>query len=348
MSKRLLFITPIFPRDLSEDTVVPFISQFTQQFGEVKEVKIDVISLMYPFSSKPYKINNITVYPIGSGFKKAIKKIPSLCKAIYKGILLCRKNKYDGILCFWYRESALVGQILSKLFPKKMVIWMLGQDINKDNIYLKLLRIPKENLVLMSLQQSELFYENHKIKIDKIANVAINRVAFPELNNGERKIDILGVGNLGALKNYSLFVEILSKIENKNLNAVIIGNGEELEMLKAKANQLGLTENLNFTGALSHKKVLDYMNNAKVFLHTSKSEGGGTVLQEALYSGCKVVSTIAVEKTETLENFYFSTNKEELSAKVSAYLNHPGIPKRIEHFKMEDTISMIYHAFYRD
>lgn len=348
MSKRLLFITPIFPQDSSEDNVVPFIYQFTQQFGEDKEVKIDVISLMYPFSSKPYQINNITVYPIGSRFRKSFRKIPFLGKAIYKGIQLCRKNKYDGVLCFWYRESALVGQILNKLFAKKMVVWMLGQDINKDNAYLKLLRIPKENLVLMSLQQSELFFENHKIKIDKIANVAINRAAFPEFNNGERKIDILGVGNLGALKNYSLFIEILSKIENKNLNAVIIGGGEELEMLKAKATQLGLTENLNFTGALSHKEVLNYMNNAKVFLHTSKSEGGGTVLQEALYSGCNVVSTIAVENTETLEQFYFSVDKKELSAKVSAYLNHPGIPKRIEHFKMEDTISMIYHAFYKD
>ncbi|NNT71328.1 glycosyltransferase family 4 protein [Flavobacterium sp. IMCC34852] len=348
MSKRLLFITPIFPQDLSEDKVVPFIFHFTQQFGEDKNVTIDVISLMYPFSSKPYKINNITVYPIGSRFRKSIRKIPFLCKGIYKGIQLCRKNEYDGVLCFWYRESALVGKIVSGLFRKELIVWMLGQDINKDNAYLKLLKIPKEKLVMISLQQSEHFYENHKIIVGKIADVAISRNLFPEFNSGERKIDILGVGNLGALKNYTLFIEILSKLENKNLNAVIIGEGEELEKLKAKANQYGLTNNILFTGALSHKEVLNYMNNAKVFLHTSKSEGSGTVLQEALYSGCQVVSTIAVEKTETLEQFYFSTNQQELTAKISIYLNHPIIPKRIEHFKMEDTISTIYNSFYKD
>ncbi|MBF6641197.1 glycosyltransferase [Flavobacterium sp. J49] len=348
MSKRLLFITPIFPQNASEDAVVPFIFQFAQQFGKDKEVTIDVISLMYPFSTKPYAINDITVYPIGSRFRKSIRKIPFLCKAIFKGIQLCRKNKYDGVVCFWYIESALVGNIISHLFQKKMVVWMLGQDINKDNAYLKLLKIPKEKLVMISLQQSEHFYNNHKIKVDRIADVAINRAVFPEFNLGERKIDVLGVGNLGALKNYTLFIEILSMLENKNCKAVIIGEGEELEDLKAKANQYGLANNILLTGALSHKEVLNYMNNAKVFLHTSKSEGSGTVLQEALYSGCQVVSTIAVENTETLDQFYFSLNKEDLSAKVSAYLNHPNIPKRTEHFKMEDTISVIYKAFYKD
>lgn len=348
MSKRLLFITPIFPQNESEDAVVPFVFQFTQQFAEGKEVTVDVISLMYPFTSKVYKINDITVYPIGSGFKKSIRQIPFLCKAIFKGLQLCRKNRYDGVLCFWYRESSLVGKIVSELSRKKLFVWMLGQDINKDNAYLKLLKIPKEKLVMISRQQSDHFYKNHQIKVDKIADVAVNRAIFPEFNFGERKIDVLGVGNLGALKNYSLFIEILSKVENKSLKAVIIGDGEELEELKTKAKHYGLADNVLFTGALSNKEVLHYMNNAKVFLHTSKSEGSGTVLQEALYSGCQVASTIAVENTETLEQFYFSTNPKELSAKIDFFLNQPSTPERIEHFKMEDTISVIYDAFYKD
>ena len=348
MSKRLLFITPIFPKTLSEDTVVPFIFQFTKKFSSDTNVTIDVISLMYPFSTKPYTINNITVYPIGSRFKKSVFKIPSLSKAIFKGIQLCRKNKYDGVLCFWSRESALVGKLISRLFRKKMIVWMLGQDIKKDNTYLKFLKIPKEKLILMSLQQNQQFFENHKIKVDTIANVAISRELFPDFNSGERKIDVLGVGNLGALKNYSLFIAVLAKVQQKNLKAVIIGDGEELEELKAKANQLGLANNLKFLGALPHNVVLDYMNNSKVFLHTSKSEGGGAVLQEALYSGCKVVSTIDIEKTEMVESFNFCTNPKDLSAKIDSFLSHPSMPERIEHFKMEETVSVIYKAFYKD
>lgn len=223
---------------------------------------------------------------------------------------------------------------------------MLGQDINNDNLFIRLLKIPKEKLVLLSQQQSRFFYENHHIKTDKIANIAVTRNLFPEFNTGARNIDVLGVGNLGALKNYSLFIELLSEIKKKNLNAVIIGGGEELEELKTKATALGLESNIRFTGALSHKQVLDYMNDAKVFLHTSKSEGGGMVLQEALYSGCKVVSTIDVENTEALECFYFSVDKNDLSAKINSFLEDVNLSQRIEHFRMEDTISVIYDSFY--
>lgn len=348
MSKRLLFITPIFPQNASEDAVVPFIFQFTNQFTTDKDVTVDVISLMYPFSTEPYTINSITIYPIGSGFKKSILKISSLFKAIHKGIQLFRKNEYDGVLCFWYRESTVVGKILSSIFRKKMLVWMHGQDINKENAYIKLLRIPTRQLIMISKQQSQFFYQNHRIKVDKIANVAITRDSFQELNLSERTIDVLGVGNLGALKNYSLFIELLSKVKHKNLKAVIIGDGEELDVLKAKVAQLGLTENIRFVGRLPHKEVLHYMNHSKVFLHTSKSEGSGTVLHEALYSGCKVVSTIDIENSETLVSFYFGTKKQELSAKIDFFLNDSLTPERVELFTMEDTISVIYNAFYKD
>ncbi len=348
MTKRLLFITPIFPKNASEDAVVPFVFQFTKKFAETTDVKIDVISLMYPFQSTSYTIDNMIVFPIGSQFRKSIRQVPYLFKAVYKAIQLCRKKNYDGVLCFWYRESTFVGKIVSTLFRKKLIVWMLGQDINKDNSYIRLLKIPKEKLVMISQQQSEFFYQNHQIKIDKIANVAITRDLFPALNTDKRTIDLLGVGNLGALKNYSLFIELLSEIKNKNINAVIIGDGEEMESLKAKVVQLGLAANIQFVGALPHKQVLDYMNNAKVFLHTSKSEGSGTVLHEALYSGCNVVSTIAIENGETLKNFYFGTNKLDLAPKIDSFLTDVKQAQRIEHFKFEDTISVIYDSFYKD
>jgi glycosyltransferase involved in cell wall biosynthesis len=346
MKKRLLFITPLFPKNSAEDTVVPFVSQFTKHFAQNTDVVIDVISLMYPFSSKQYRYENITVYPIGSNFKRSFRLFPYMLMAIVKGISLCKKNNYDGILCFWYRESTLIGRVLSKIFKIKQIVWMLGQDIKKDNKYIRLLKISPQQLVMMSLQQNHFFYTNYKIRINKIANVAITRDLFPELNTNERTINILGVGNLGALKNYALFIEIVAEVQTKNLNAVIIGEGEETDLLKAKVNQLGLTNTIRFTGALSHKEVLEYMNNSKIFLHTSKSEGGGTVLQEALYSGCQVVSTIDIEGSNENENFFYSLDKAKLSHQIKTILNQTQQTKRIEKFKMEDTIKTIYDCFY--
>lgn len=349
MSKRFLFITPLFPKYHKEDTMVPFITHFTQQFANQKDVQIDIISLMFP-KTKPYQFEkNITVYPIGSGFLRFHKLLPFFIKAIAKGIQLFRENKYDGILCFWYRECSLIGKVLSFLFKKKQIVWMLGQDIKKDNKYIPLLKISPENIIMMSAQQRDLFYENQNIKINTIANVAIDRNRFPKFNYDTRNIDILGVGNLGALKNYSLFVEIISelKILFPNIKTTICGEGEEKEMLLKKVISLGLEENIVFSGSISHKEILNYMNNATVFLHTSKSEGGGTVLQEALYSGCKIISTISIEENNTFDSFYFSTKKENLISKIKSILKNPTDAIRIENFKMEDTVNVIYDALLR-
>lgn len=348
MTKRLLFITPIFPKDATQDSVVPFISQFTQQFTTQTQVQIDVISLMYPFTTEKYTVGNVNVYPMGSGFKSFWQQIPYLLKAISKGKSLHRQDPYDGILCFWYRESALLGKVLSKWIGLRQIVWMLGQDIKKNNKYISLLQIPIAQLVMMSKQQSEFFFEYHGIRINRIANVAVNRNLFPELHQGHRNIDILGVGNLGALKNYSLFIELMASLKSKDFRAVIIGDGEEMDRLKTKTKQLRLQDNIHFLGAVSHPEVLRYMNQSKVFLHTSKSEGGGTVLQEALYSGCRVVSTIDMETQLSKDFFFFSTEKQKLADQINKLLTHRLTHQRIENFKMEDSLQVIYDCFYKD
>ncbi len=348
MTKRLLFISPLFPKNDDFDYVVPFVTNFSNHFANKTEVKIDVISLMYPFTSKKYEYGKITVYPIGSKFKSKLNLLPYLLLAVIKGIALCRKNHYDGILCFWYRESALIGKIIAKAFHLKQIVWMQGQDINKDNKYINLLKIPHSHLVMISDQQRHFFYKNHKIYVEKIANVAVNRVVFPELNTA-RSIGILGVGNLSALKNYSLFVEIVADLKEEFPAIHVVhcgGDSGEKETLLKKINNLGLNDNIVFKGTITHKEVLDTMNNAMVLLHTSKSEGSGTALHEALFSGCQVVSTIAIEEDETLDSFYFSVEKQKLVERIRFILNNPKPVKRVERFKMEDSVEVIYNCFY--
>jgi glycosyltransferase involved in cell wall biosynthesis len=349
MSKRLLFIAPMFPQNSEEDGVVPFINQFSTAFIENTNIEIDLISLFFP-KSKPYMYNNINVYPIGSGFKRYYLFFPYLIKAIYKGFWLCRKNKYDGILCFWYRETSLLGKILSFIFNIKLRVWMLGQDAKSTNKYPKLLKLSGEKIIMISKHQKLIFLKEHNIEANRIANVSIDRKRFPPLNTSYREITILGVGNLSDLKNYSLFIEILSTIkkEFKNIKAVICGadTGDKTNLEK-KITDLDLDNNITFTGSIAQKEVLSYMNNATLFLHTSKFEGSGTVLHEALYSGCKVISTIPIENPIDIEDsFFYSTNRKDIENKILALLKSDFEVKRVEKFKMEDTVKDIYDSFY--
>ncbi|MCH2034029.1 MAG: glycosyltransferase family 4 protein [Tenacibaculum sp.] len=350
MSKRLLFITPIFPRKLEEDYVVPFIAQFTYAFPEQTDVVVDVISIAYPFEKVEYKIGNVNVHAIGSKFLSPLRQIPFILKAVYNGVRLHKKNNYDGVLCFWYREASLVGVLLNKILGIKLRVWLHGQDVQKSNKYIPLLRISPEKLIMLSKQQRDIFYENHGLLIDKIANVAFDRKKIPELNKDERPIDIIGVGNLGFIKNFDHFLDVIILLKEfyPEINAVICGNDAgQRPLLDKKVKEYKLENNVTFTGRLSLGEVFDNMNKSKVFLHTSKAEGAGLVLQEALYLGCKVVSTIEVEENEKMkENFFFSKQTDELVSKIKEHLSNPFVPVRIERFKMEDTVNTIYKSFF--
>jgi glycosyltransferase involved in cell wall biosynthesis len=350
MPKRLLFITPIFPEKLEENYIVPFLTQFTYGFAEQTDVVVDVISLAYPFEKKEYIINDVNVHAIGSKFISPIKQFPFMLKAFYKGVRLHKKNRYDGVLCFWYREAALVGVFLSKLLGLNLKVWLHGQDVQKGNKYIPLLRISPKKLVMISEQQRDIFHKNHNIFIDEIVNAAFNRKIFPELNKGERPIDIIGVGNTGFIKNYAHFLDVIIQLRAffPNIRAVICGNDAgQKPLLDEKVRENKLEKNITFTGRVSLTEVYDYMNQSKVFLHTSRGEGAGLVLQEAMYLGCKVVSTIEVEENQEMRNiFFFSKNTKELINKTKEYLETPFEPVRIERFKMEDTVRRIYELFY--
>ncbi|NMH86668.1 glycosyltransferase family 4 protein [Flavivirga algicola] len=349
MNKRLLFITPMFPKDKAEDTIVPFITHFTETFVNNTDAEVDILALMFPLS-KDYFYEGIKVYTIKSGYKKKLKMFPYLIKAISRGIYLDKKNNYDGILCFWYSQSTLVGKVISKFTRTPQIVWMLGQDVKKNNKYLNWIKIPAHKIIMVSNQQRNIFYKNYKIYVKKIANVAINPKRFPKINNEERKIQILGVGNLSPLKNYSLFIDIIQvlKKEFSNISVVLCGgDGEDKNSLLKKVDDFDLSNNIKFTGTIPHKKVLNFMNNSTIFLHTSKFEGNPTVVQEALYSGCYVISTIPMEQSSKMDTFFHSTEKDEIINKIKNILhNQKFLAKRVEKFKMTDTIDTVYKAFF--
>ena len=351
MGKRLLFITPMFPKNKSEDVVVPFITHFSEEFANSTDVQVDILSLMFPIS-KDYFFDKIKVYTIGSGYKRNFRMIPYLIKAVLKGTYLNRKKKYDGILCFWYGHSALIGKMISIIPKTQQAVWMLGQDVRKGNRFLNWIKVSPHQIVMVSHQQRDIFFKNHNIYVQKIANVAINPKRFPKINKNKREIDIIGVGNLSPLKNYSLFIDIIHALikEFPDISVILCGgDGEDKKLLLKKVNDFDLTNNIKFIGTVPHKKVLDLMNNTSVLLHTSKFEGNPTVVQEALYSGCQVISTIPMEGGSEIDTFYYSISKVEIINKIKSILNNQNfLAQRTEKFKMTDTINVIYKTFFND
>ena len=69
------------------------------------------------------------------------------------------------------------------------------------------------------------------------------------------------------------------------------GGGDMEEQLKAEVREKGLEEHVRFTGFLSPEEIREEMEKADIFLFTSdEKEGWGAVLNEAMNSGCLVVT----------------------------------------------------------
>jgi len=127
---------------------------------------------------------------------------------------------------------------------------------------------------------------------------------------------ILNIGRLVNQKNQIFLIKGFKKIHefNKNLNLLILGEGELENKLKVLSKKLGIDKNIFFLGHVEN--VFKYLNNAEYFVLTSKWEDPGFVLLEAAFTKTSIISADCPNgPKEILDNekggFIFESNNME-------------------------------------
>ena len=94
-------------------------------------------------------------------------------------------------------------------------------------------------------------------------------------------------------KNISGLLESLKIMKDKDIpyQAVLIGEGMDLEAMKMRSKALGLDDQVRFTGLLQGKALVDELATSDFFVLSSHYETAGVVLVEALACGLPVVAT---------------------------------------------------------
>ena len=94
-------------------------------------------------------------------------------------------------------------------------------------------------------------------------------------------------------KNISGLLEALKLMKDKGVayQAVLIGEGMDLETMKQQAVHLGLTDHVRFTGLLQGQDLVNELATGDCFVLPSHYETGGIVLLEAMACGLPVVAT---------------------------------------------------------
>ncbi len=105
---------------------------------------------------------------------------------------------------------------------------------------------------------------------------------------------LVTVGHLVARKRHADVLRALWLLRPRvpTLRYVVIGDGPEREALERLASDLGLSEQVEFTGQLAHEQALDRMRHGHVFVLPSTDEAFGVAYVEAMAGGLPAIGAL--------------------------------------------------------
>ena len=120
-------------------------------------------------------------------------------------------------------------------------------------------------------------------------------------------------------KGFDYFLEAAKKLADVDFK--IAGWGSHFEKIRDE-----VPKNIEFTGSLEEKSLIKLFNKALIFCSSSVTEGFGLVIQEAMTSGCAIVSTVDIGQKGILVP---PKNSEELVKGIRHFIDNPNEAKKI-------------------
>lgn len=311
--KHLLLLSPGFAADERDSPCIPPLQLFAQALHAEDGIKVSILSLHYPYSCESKTWNSIPTY---SAFQKGPLKKIRIAWQVRKWIQqIHRQDPLHGIHSFWLSDAALFGHWMSRVLSIPHWVTLMGQDARPSNRYLSILPLQKMQTISLSTFHNQVLLKSTGVSTNHIIPWGLPPTSA---NSLAKDIDILGVGNLIPLKNYTLFIRLVASLKKQRpkMKAVLVGEGPERVMLERMIREYGLEQNLRLTGAIDRAEVLKYMARSRVFLHPSTYESFGFVFLEALAQGMYLVSRpVGIAKAS--EQWYLG--EEEAALKTALY-----------------------------
>ncbi len=186
-------------------------------------------------------------------------------------------------------------------------------------------------------------YRNYGYK-NQIFNIpySINNNRFDGVEKYELieggKIIFLSSGSLIYRKGYDLAIQAFNLLDNKIKSKVeywILGDGPLLTHLQSLSNP-GLI--VRFMGFVDPSSIPKYFNCASAFLLTSRYDGWGVVVNEAIAAGLPLIVTNTCGAAEYVNNengFVVNCDAQEISEKISYLVLNPKTSLKFSEFNIQ-------------
>lgn len=257
-----------------------------------------------------YKNNGIIRRMIGKiliRHKESFLKNPELRKEIFfpkkrrKGLeKYLKEKKFDIVIAVAVEMTELISCINTENINTLIIGWQHNsfnayfEEKNKYSYgmekFIKKYYLNLDKLVLLTKKDKEKY---EKIGIKKCTYI-YNPLSF----TSERKAKVINhniifVGRLvWEQKGLDYLIRIMdiiiNKYNQKKWNFIIVGDGKDKDKMKEKINKLKLDNNVKFIGNTNNVK--EYYLESSICINTSRWEGFGLVITEAMECGVPVVA----------------------------------------------------------
>ncbi len=255
------------------------------------------------------EVDKTHLYPYCSKVAESIERFSCL-----------EKLDYDFIFSHYWL-SGVTGHLLQKRWNKPHLIMFhtLGRAKNElcpgENEPQQRLeseaRLARDCDLVIVASESEkkrvLNYFNISLKKMALIPCGIDRNLFKPLNNKDSQAlklykglkgpgkTLLAVGRIEPVKGFDLLIEAISRLPSEDNFKVVVVGGEGsdrslLAALKDRAYNLGVSEQLFFTGVVDHSSLPVYYNAADLTVIPSYYESFGLVALESIACGTPVVA----------------------------------------------------------
>ena len=246
----------------------------------------------------------------------AIAKVRRIPYIAHVRCLICPSGKF-GVLLPFYNQH-----ILGKVYRGARKIIVLTPDY-KEIIH-KEFDVPLNRIVVIPNATT--------FNIDKIYR-----------NNFHKPIRLLAVGRVGIQKNYFFMLKVMKLLKDKyqlDFKLKIVGPGEGIKALEDEVKNIGIKDNVLFTGEMGRDKLEEIYEESDILIHTSLIEGFSTVLIEAMAKGLPIIASNVIGTRSVIKDkyngFLVDLNVEKMSRTVMKIVNDKKLYANISKNNLDD------------
>ncbi|OCP09267.1 MULTISPECIES: glycosyltransferase family 4 protein [unclassified Ensifer] len=255
---------------------------------------VTVITLEAPTSQPYYDLDpRVSLERLDLPTQKASKLRAALLVArrLHRLRSVIRRTRPDFVLSFLTRTN-----VLTLLATRGLPIPVIVSERNNPAVqpfgpfwkWLQLRLYPRA-FALVTMTTGAL--DHFPPAVRRSGRVIANAVNLPAVWQKRRGNNVLtAVGRLTSQKGFDLLLEAFAKVapEHPEWKLVIWGEGEARKELEAQRDTLGLNDRVEMPGVTARPGI--WVETADAFVLSSRYEGWGIALLEAMASGVPVVS----------------------------------------------------------